>query len=162
MYNKKHWKLLAKQRRILQMEKLMKIVYSWGTTCRFFKKRVVLFLAKTNKSDRTSHCSGLPEDLLESLWAFSTEKLCCQYLSVLFTVALWQLQRKYKVLGNTLRENWIFGSWNGMECFWKQWKVVSWMLLLQRVICELNITEINLLSSVLSVSNVMRLGICTI
>lgn len=103
MYNKKHCKLFAKQRLILQMEELMKIVYRWGTKCRFFKNKVVVFLAKTNKSDRPSHCFRLPEDPLQSLCTFFHRKfVCCQYISVLSTVALWQLQRKWRVLRNTL------------------------------------------------------------
>jgi len=34
-----------------------------------------------------------------------------------------------------MRENWIFGSWNSMERFWNLWKFMSWLLLLQKVIC---------------------------
>lgn len=58
-----------------------------------------------------------------------------------------------------MRENWIFGSWNSMECFWKLWKFMSWMLLLQKVIFELNIMVINLLSLDLNTNNMMKLRI---
>lgn len=58
-----------------------------------------------------------------------------------------------------MRENWIFGSWNNMECFWKLWKFMSWMLLLHKVICELNIMVINLLSLDLNSNNMMKLRI---
>lgn len=58
-----------------------------------------------------------------------------------------------------IRENWIFGFWNSVECFWKLWKFISWMLLLQKVICELNIILINLLSSDHNSNNTMKLRI---
>lgn len=114
-------------RHILQMEELMKIVYKWGTKCRFFENKVALSLAKTNKSDRTSHCFRLPEDPLESLWIFLHSKfVCCQYISVLSTVALWQLQRKWKVLRNTwgrtrfLAPNTVWSAFGNCRSLWAE------------------------------------------
>lgn len=159
MYNKKHCKLFAKQRLILQMEELMKIVYRWGTKCRFFKNKVAVFLAKTNKSDRPSHCFRLPEDPLESLWTFFHRKFVLSIHKCIvhsYTVAAAE-----EVEGSQeyIRENWIFGFWNSVECFWKLWKFISWMLLLQKVICELNRILINLLSLDLNTNNTMKLRI---
>lgn len=77
MYNKKHCKLFAKQRLILQMEELMKIVYRWGTKCRFFS-RTRLLSSLPRQTNLIDHLIAL--GCLRTHWKvygpFSTENLC--------------------------------------------------------------------------------------